>query len=758
MSRRHSHTLALLFIASASISFAITQAAPPGTVTERILVDQFGYLPDAKKIAVLNDPQIGYNAAAAYSPGASMELRRVGTNALVHSAAPTPWNASATHAQSGDKVWWFDFSSVTAWGEYYVYDPTKDLSSAPFRIDERVYYEPLRQAARAFFYQRRGFAKQPPFADPKWADGASHLGTLQDSQCRLVTSPGNASLQRDLRGGWFDAGDYNKYVNFTHSVFSDLLFAYRNNPAIWTDDFLIEESNNGIPDLLDEVKWELDWLLRMQSADGSVLSKMGVNAFQNASPPSLDTAQIFYGPSSTSSTLSAASSFANAAVVFGSIGQTTYATTLRTAAIAAWTWANANPSVAYANTGFQSANPEVSVYERSMYKLAAGIYLYELTGEATYKSYVETNYTTAQPIQWGYWYAFETAIEDALLHYSSLPGATLAVRNAIISSKNTGIAGSEFLGAYNSQTDAYRAYVKDGDMVWGSNRVKSHVGILFANQAKYGIGPAASTTYRDAAAGYLHYLHGVNPVGITYLTNMYASGGDRCVNQVYHAWFTDGSDWDHALLSAKGPPPGYLTGGPNASYAPLGSYSGPPLVPPLNQPAQKAFLDWNSNDYTQESWEISEPGIYYQAAYLHLLSNFVRPLTYAAWAAGYGIPSGSGSFDTDFDGRTNLEEFGLSTDPTRPDEQPLTLAYDSQAQLTFPRQQGTANLTMRILAGPSPNSLSTALTITAAGTRTISAGTETETTSPDGSRTILWYHTPAGDAWFTRVQLETTTP
>ncbi len=66
---------------------ASLQAAAPGTQTERILVDQFGYLPDAKKIAVLNDPQTGYNSAASYSPGATLQVRAVGTNEIVFQGA-----------------------------------------------------------------------------------------------------------------------------------------------------------------------------------------------------------------------------------------------------------------------------------------------------------------------------------------------------------------------------------------------------------------------------------------------------------------------------------------------------------------------------------------------------------------------------------------------------------------------------------------------------------------------------------------------
>src|SRR5687767_9797804 len=90
--------------------------APPGTVSPRLIVDQFGYQSDMLKIAVLSDPQTGFNSAESYTPGNSIEVRRSDNNAVVFSGAPTVWNSGATHSQSGDKVWWFDFSSVKVWG------------------------------------------------------------------------------------------------------------------------------------------------------------------------------------------------------------------------------------------------------------------------------------------------------------------------------------------------------------------------------------------------------------------------------------------------------------------------------------------------------------------------------------------------------------------------------------------------------------------------------------------------------------------
>ena len=284
---------------------AVVNAAPPGQVTDRMMIDQFGYLPEMVKVAVISDPQQGFNAPSPYTPGTTLEVRKASTNELVFSGAVTAWKSGAIHDQSGDKIWWFDFSNVTCPGSYYLYDPATDKRSYTFDIGLNVYKEVAKQAVRMFYYQRCGVAKQEPFANFKWTDTACHLRSTQDTKCRFVSAPNDASTERDLTGGWHDAGDYNKYVNFTTGTLSDLLFAYQNNPGLWTDDFGIPESGNGAPDLLDEIKVELDWLLKMQSADGSVLSKVSVTQFQATSPPSADSAARYYGAASTSASLSA---------------------------------------------------------------------------------------------------------------------------------------------------------------------------------------------------------------------------------------------------------------------------------------------------------------------------------------------------------------------------------------------------------------------------------------------------------------------
>jgi len=685
-------------------------AAAPGTFTRRIAVDQFGYQSEMTKVAVISDPISGFNAAESYDPGTVLEVRSWGSNTVVFTGPPMPWSNGVTHAQSGDRAWWFDFSSLKKWGEYYIYDPANDKRSARFVIDHRVYEDVLKQAARVFYYQRRGTDKRVPYADPRWTDGTNFMGHLQDTQCQSVTNKVPAS-QKDLHGGWFDAGDYNKYTTFTDSTLSDQLFAYLQNPMIWPDDWNIPESGNGIPDLLDEVKWELDWLLRMQNSNGSVLSKMGVTAFQSASPPSAESSQIFYGQESTTATLSAAGSFGLAARVYLSIGQTNYANVLSNAAVSAYNWAVANPAVVYDNAGFESANPEVDpanyAYERDRFRMRAAIFLYDLTRQSAYLTYIESNYLNIHAITWYWWGPYETSVQDALLYYATLPGVTTSVANTIRSRCQSSINGGDFLPAATGGWDPYRAYLSDASYHWGNNTVKGHQGLLFFNNVTYNLNPPQSAAYRNAAAGYIHYLHGVNPLTIAYLSNMYEHGADFCANEMYHSWFGDGTIYDNALTSPNGPAPGYVTGGANKNFQPDSAYTGLRLAPPMDQPPQKSYKDWNTS-WPENSWELTEPAIYTQAAYVFLLSRFVRPMTYQDWATGCGLtgPDTDPLADPDNDGRENFADFGLESSPLVAEPvgppsfrlQPHAVGGQTNHYLTvqFLRQMGSSNLTYTV--------------------------------------------------------------
>ena len=590
-----------------------------------IQVDQFGYLPDATKVAVLSDPQVGANAALSYTPPMQLEVRDAATNTTVFTGNRTIWNAGATHSQSGDRGWWFDFSSVTAPGSYYVYDPVNNESSATFDIAPDVYEEVVKAAFKMFYYNRCNDAKVVPYAGANWTDGNNFP---QDTNTRYIFDQGNIALEKDLRGGWFDAGDYNKYVTFTTTVMHNLLWAYRENPSFFGDDWNIPESGNGIPDILDEIKWELDWLLKMTNADGSVHIKMGSKNYaeNTAYPPSANTDMRYYGPTCSSASISNASVFAHAAKVFAQFqSRSAYATQLEANAIQTWAYVlpllNAGTLDTTCDNGeIVAGDADWNVALQRENAVLAAVHLYDLTGDATYENYVATHYSDVEMIQNTFLSTYKIPIQDAMLLYTKLPNITSSVAATITNAATTD-SGNNWNGYYgfdeNNHPDLYRAYMPDWSYHWGSCQSSAGYGVLNLQMAKYAINPASEDSYRAKAKEMLHYFHGVNPLGTVYLSNMYTFGAERSANEIYHTWFYDGSNWDNALTSLYGPAPGFVVGGPNANFS-VGT-----LSPPSDEPMQKAYLDFNDG-YPNSSWEITEPAIYYQAIYLRLAANIAN--------------------------------------------------------------------------------------------------------------------------------------
>ena len=227
-------------------NFVLSEVSAHGEerVIPYIMIDQFGYRPNDEKVAVLVDPQEGFNADDSFEPSGTVEVRRADDDSVVFSGETIVWNSGEMQESSGDKGWWVDFSSVTEPGSYYLADPENDMRSYSFDIAEDVYKNVLVAAMRMFYYNRANVAKEEPYADPRWADGVNYVGNGQDTEARFVEDKENAELALDLSGGWFDAGDVNKYVTFAESPVHLLLTAFEENSQAFTDDFNIPESGN----------------------------------------------------------------------------------------------------------------------------------------------------------------------------------------------------------------------------------------------------------------------------------------------------------------------------------------------------------------------------------------------------------------------------------------------------------------------------------------------------------------------------------
>lgn len=581
---------------------------PP--VTGRIHVDQFGYLPSEVKVAVVSDPMRGYNAEDSYTPGPTLEVRKVQGGNAVLQGAPRPWNNGAVHEDSGDRGWWFDFSSLRTPGRYYIYDPSTGLRSPVFEVGAQVFHPVLRAACRTYFYQRLSYEIRRPFAEAPWILPAY---MNQDRRARAVWAKDDPSTERDLSGGWMDAGDTNKYPPFNADTLSSLLYAYRDHPGVFGDNFNIPESRNGLPDLLDEVKYQYDWLVKMQDRDGGVFVKMG--DIRNSGPER----PRYYGPKCTGATIATAMNFAHGARVFGRFAPwKAFAADLRRRAELAWNYYRTHPRTYKSDTGeIQAGIANRNADEQDRLEAMAAIHLFALTGKKEYHDAIRAKAGKTRQLSEGIWSPYEAGMTEALIDYLTLPGADPQLCARIRRQLATSATHPRFAPPVTA--DLYRAWMNPEAYHWGSNTVRASFGFCALLAAQHGGIPAAEAArLRQRARDLLHSFHGVNPLSVVMLTNMKRLGAELSVQRIWHERF------NYDTPFASNPPPGYVVGGPNQNYTGRRGDRGGEVEWIKSQPRAKAYADFNE-PWPKNSWELTENAIYYQAAYIRLLAGVLKP-------------------------------------------------------------------------------------------------------------------------------------
>jgi endoglucanase len=519
-------------------------APPPAPI---VRVNQVGYLPALSKIAVVKSD--------ADAPLAWQLVDRGGATLAAGSTI-----VRGADAASGDRVHWADFSTFTKPGTGYTLRIGADASH-PFDVGPRV-YKKLKYDALAFFYQNRsGVPIAMPYAvDPKWARPAGHPGDKSvpcapDARCEY-------SL--DVSGGWYDAGDHGKYVVNGGIATWTLLDQYERARAAGTSgDFAdgkmnIPENHNGVPDLLDEARFELEFLLKMQVPEGQALAGMAHHKVHDrewtalATRPDEDAVPRFLRPPSTAATLNLAATAAQAARIWRTIDAPFAARCLH-AAERAWRAALANPAMYAPASDTVGGGPyEDDDVTDEFYWAAAE--LYTTTKHDEYRAFIEKSPhrlevpTTAggQPtaMTWGATAALGTI--SIAVAGTGLPAADVkAARAAIVK------AADAFVAIARDQGYPVPFRPGEGGYPWGSNS------FVLNNALVEGLAfdLTKDRTYADAAAQALSYVLGTNPNDQSYVTGY----GARPLEHPHHRF------WAHQANAAfPSPPPGVLSGGPNS--------------------------------------------------------------------------------------------------------------------------------------------------------------------------------------------------
>jgi hypothetical protein len=630
--------LAVLFLLAFSLSLSAQEVLEDRNF---IRIDQFGYPTTSSKVAVIARAREGYNAGSGIEldPGAAVEVVRQSDEQVAFSGPARAWNGGSLDEVSGDLGYWFDFTGLTDTGTYVIRLTKADGSPAesyPFRIADDVYADVLRVAMEFFYYQRVNQEKTADYASGEpWTDGAWFDRPDQEY---AVMSLADSTQTRSMPKGWFDAGDPNKYVTFATDAVHALLTTYDQYPDFWNDFSLrIPEGDNDIPDLLDEIRWETDWLESMQDYDptddsgsGGFYQKMGIlEDGSYISPPSTDTRDRWHNGICVNSTITGAGMLAHAALTYERAGVwPEKVAELRERAEAAWQYYLAAPDkTEQCDDGkIEAGDADGAGAHYSEEHLAeaatTAAYLFALTGKQEYSNFVAANYLETRPWKASDWGIYRGNQAEAMLFYATLDGADDATKQAILAEK-TSTGKSEGGNYVVSESDnLYRALPVYFN--WGSNSLVSRQAANILDFIHYDLKEDNHPAYQARAQSIINYLHGTNPSGICMLSNMYRYGAELCADEMWHSWFSLDTRFDNIDGDNVGPAPGFLSGGPNPQgngnmRIKLGTHSFDATAG--DQPDQKAFSVDNHWEYGP--WAYNEPAIYYQANYIKALAHFV---------------------------------------------------------------------------------------------------------------------------------------
>ena len=551
---------------------AISAAAQAPNAAIRL--DQAGYLPAAPKLAFV----------AADPPAQEFTVRRANDAKIVFRGR---LSAPLDDPDAGDRVQTADFSPLRNAGRYYIEVP--DIGrSWEFEIGRQVYDRVLHLAMRSYYGQRCGTAVDLGPEYPGYRYGACHrTGAWHASSGRSGPAPSSR--------GWHDAGDYGRYVVNSGITTGTLLWTFELfRPVAEKLRLNTPESGDKTPDFLDEIRWNLEWMLAMQDADGGVWHKQTSEKFAPFIMPDQDTmASYIIGTGappfkSTCATVDLAAVMAIAARVWPAF-DADFARRARAAAEAAWAWAENNPSVPFTNPRGVSTGA-YGDRDCSDEMLWAASELWRTTRNEKYSSYFLANWEKFRPmIAHDRPPAWPQVAPLALWGWALSGGEKSGEIRSLI------LAAADGLAARTAK-NGHRVSLLRRDYVWGSNSVAANYGfqLLVAHRLE------PRPQYLEAAADNLHYLLGRNPMSVSYVTRV----GANPVRHPHHR--PSGAD------SNPEPWPGLLAGGPNARRQDPAMKKIPEGTPPA-----KMFLD------DQESYATNEVAINWNAPLVLLLAGVI---------------------------------------------------------------------------------------------------------------------------------------
>ena len=522
-------SLPALRLAAACAALLLAGGAHAAGPAASVKLNQVGYLPAAQKLAV-----VPTDAQARFAVVEAASGKQVFEGAL---------GGAATWDASGERVRLADFTALRTPGSYRLRVAGLP-DSAPFAIQPGVYRELDVAAIRNFTLNRTGIALTPAIAGP-YARPLAHPDTRVLVHASAASKARPAGTVISSPKGWYDAGDYNKYiVNSGISTYT-LLAAYEHFPEWFAKLPLnLPESGNGLPDILNETLWNLDWMLTMQDPnDGGVYHKLTNKEFDGMVMPEKALAPRYVVQKTTTATLDFAAVMAAASRVLKPFDSQQPGRSARYLAAAeqAWRWAEANPKLLYE----QPADIQTGAYgdksaEDEFAWAAAELLI--TTGKSDYRSRAFAHAgDAAKGTEPGWADVGMLGWISLAQHAGRLPAGADAppVRKQLLE------VGDRLVERWRASP--YRVTMGAKDFVWGSSSTILNQAMMLV--AAYRVEPRPD--YLNAAQSALDYVLGRNGPGMSFVTGF----GARSPMHPHHR----PSEAD----GVKAPVPGMLVGGPN---------------------------------------------------------------------------------------------------------------------------------------------------------------------------------------------------
>lgn len=535
------------FNAFAALAIGCMTASPSFAQSDIIKVNQVGFAPNAEKTATIEWPIPNGNKATLKQHAVSVVIK--------NDRGKQVWKGKVYEMRSSKvsdkKRMLVDFSTLTEEGKYTI--TTSDgvnKGKATFVISNRPYKELAAAAIKGFYFQRASMPIEEQYVG-KWARPAGHLDTQVMIHPSAATAERPAGMIINSPWGWYDAGDYNKYIVNSSFAVGVMMGAYEQRKDYYrTQEVDIPEKNNGVPNILDEIYYNLKWMQTMQDTDGGLYHKLTTPSFEGFVAPSECKQQRYVVKKTTAATLDFAASMAMASRVYREFGN--YFPGFSSIAIGqaekAYAWAKKNPNVEYDQNKMNAAyDPDVSTgaYDDKYFGdefFWAATELYLVTGKQEYREdamrYIpKESFPTAS---WG------NVTELAVLEWARLKDAKPEDAKVAADMKKlffahiakySDIAGTPFNSPYGNDAS---------DFFWGCN---SEGCTWRGAELMYAYDFTGDASYKENARRCMNYVLGQNATGYCYVTG----------------FGTKPSIHPHQRLAStpNGAYPGFLVGGPN---------------------------------------------------------------------------------------------------------------------------------------------------------------------------------------------------